>query len=138
MGWTFSDWTRSELIELLTEPGETDTARYETIAHAIRGDVLWQVIRFSSKEPAPIELVTGCSSTIIGCTLLSRSSGWWGFKEIEEAKHPYYYSCPLCYLDMAPERCPEWREGVREYHAGLRASDSHSSAFSPVEQAAYA
>ena len=42
MGWTFSNWTRAELIEHLTQPGETDTARYETLRFAIRGDVLWQ------------------------------------------------------------------------------------------------
>lgn len=138
MGWTFSNWTRSELIALLTEPGERDVARYETIAYSVRGDVLWQVIRFSSKEPAVIGLVADHSSTIIGCTLLERSSGWWGFKEIEEARHPHYYSCPLRYLTMAPERCPEWREGVREYHAGRRASAPRGRAFPSIQQAAYA
>ncbi len=98
MGWTFSNWTRAELIEHLTQPGETDTARYETLRFAIRGDVLWQVIRYTSKEPAVIEMVADHSFTIIGCTLLERSSGWWGYKAMVEQAHPYYYSCPLKYL----------------------------------------
>jgi hypothetical protein len=36
---------------------------------------------------------------------------------MEETSHPYQYSCPISYLDMAPEKCAEWREKVREYHA---------------------
>jgi hypothetical protein len=31
--------------------------------------------------------------------------------------HPYYYSCPLRFLDLAPEQSRAWREGVRAYHA---------------------
>ncbi|MGH8472386.1 MAG: hypothetical protein ACREVJ_08050 [Gammaproteobacteria bacterium] len=30
--------------------------------------------------------------------------------------HPYYYSCPLGYLKLAPADCAAWREGVRAYH----------------------
>lgn len=138
MGWTFSNWTRGELIEHLTQPGETDTARYETIAYALRGNVLWQVIRYSCKQPAVVELLADHSSTIIGCTLLERSSGWWGYKAMEEQGHPYYYSCPLKYLTMAPERSPEWREAVREYHAGRRASAPRGRAFPSIQQAAFA
>ena len=137
MGWTFSNWTRAELIEHLTQPGETDTARYETLRFAIRGDVLWQVIRYTSKEPAVIEMVADHSFNIIGCTLLERSSGWWGYKAMVEQAHPYYYSCPLKYLAMAPERCPEWREGVREYHAGRRVSN-HRPTRLTAQQAAFA
>ncbi|MFG1304689.1 hypothetical protein V5F34_11185 [Xanthobacter autotrophicus] len=135
MGWTFSNWTRSELIEHLVEPGETDTARYETIAYALRGNVLWQVIRYTSKEPAVIELVAGLSTTIIGCTLLRQSSGWWGYKPMEEAGHPYHYSCPLRYLAMAPERSPDWRDGVRAWHAGRRVSASRGRALPSSPQA---
>lgn len=36
--------------------------------------------------------------------------------------HPYYYSCPLSYLDLAPEQSAEWRAGVRAYHARRRTS----------------
>jgi hypothetical protein len=58
----------------------------------------------------------------IGCHLLESSGGEWGYKSLDESVHPYYYSCPLRYLDMAPVRSSEWREGVRAYHAGRRKS----------------
>jgi hypothetical protein len=35
--------------------------------------------------------------------------------------HPYYYSCPLRYLDMAPVQSFEWRERVHRFHAGRAA-----------------
>lgn len=35
---------------------------------------------------------------------------------------PYYYSCPLRYLDMAKELSPGWREKVRAYHTQRRQS----------------
>lgn len=133
-----SNWRRDELIAELVEPGETDTARYETIAHAIRGDVLWQVIRYTSKQPAVIELVADLSSTVIRCSLLGRSSGWWGYTARDELEHPDHYSCPLRYLAMAPEHSPEWREGVREYHASRRASASPRRAHRFGQQAAFA
>ena len=34
--------------------------------------------------------------------------------------HPYYYTCPLSYLDLAPEQSADWRAGVRAYHARRR------------------
>ena len=36
---------------------------------------------------------------------------------MEESMHPYYYSCPLSYLELVPidqyGGNAEWREGVR-------------------------
>lgn len=38
-----------------------------------------------------------------------------------ESMHPYSYSCPLSYLEMAPVECEAWHEQVRSYHeAGRR------------------
>jgi len=34
-----------------------------------------------------------------------------------ESMHPYYYSCPLAYLDAVPVACEEWRQLVLQYHA---------------------
>ncbi|ATN36828.1 hypothetical protein ACO34A_23920 (plasmid) [Rhizobium sp. ACO-34A] len=118
MGWIFSNWSREALIEELVQPGETETDRYETVAYAIREDVLWSVIRFTPKEPDTSKPVCEQTTAIIGCTLLGQSSGWWGYKTLEEAAHPYYYSCPLRYLEMAPEKSSEWRDRVRAHHAG--------------------
>lgn len=44
----------------------------------------------------------------------------WGYKPIPEKDHPYFYSCPLSYLDMVPEdrypeqTRPDWRRTVRD------------------------
>jgi len=44
----------------------------------------------------------------------------WGYKSLIEAMHPFYYSCPLSFLEMvpagSPEVCPEWRAMVRKWH----------------------
>jgi len=56
----------------------------------------------------------------IGCDLLdySKADEGWGYKDMEEGMHPYFYSCPLKYLALVPAvASEEWREGVRQYHA---------------------
>ncbi len=122
MGWTFSNWSRNELIELLVESNETETHRFETLAYSLRDNVLWSVIQCLPKPPAGAQPPAELPTTIIGCTLLERSSGWWGYKAMKEEGHPFYYNCPLRYLKMAPEQSPAWREGVRTYHARRRAT----------------
>lgn len=122
MGWTFSNWSRNELIELLVETNETETHRYETLAYSLRDNVLWSVIQCSPKPPAGAQPHTELPTTIIGCALLERSSGWWGYKTMKEEGHPFFYNCPLRYLKMAPEQSSAWREGVRTYHARRRAT----------------
>ncbi len=52
--------------------------------------------------------------------LLQSSGGKWGYKAMDESMAPYYYSCPLRYLDMAKELSPGWREKVRAHHARQR------------------
>jgi hypothetical protein len=41
----------------------------------------------------------------------------WYHKPMEESMGPYYYSCPLSYLDLAPVASWHWRDGVIQYHA---------------------
>lgn len=118
MGWTFfSNWTSSELIGELTQSDESDNARYETIAHTLRGNVLWSVVRITAKQPGMHKLDAGQSTVVIVCHLLQGAGSRWGYKSVTEVMHPYYYSCPLSYLDMAPERSRRWRNGVRAWHA---------------------
>lgn len=122
MGWTFCCSTRKELIQERTEgwrhKGNGQKAS-ECIAHCYRGNVhrgvLWTVwVRYNQDGTE--------RDRFIGCDLLEylRSQGpgyQWGYKDMCESMHPYYYSCPLKYLDMVPVACEKWREGVREYHA---------------------
>ena len=120
MGWYFSRQTRDQLIRELIEPLESERARSEVIVHTVRGNVLWSVVRVTAKQAGVLNLAAGESTTYIRCNLLQRSGDEWGYKPMDESMHPYYYSCPLRYLDMAPMRSAKWREGVRAYHAQRR------------------
>jgi len=120
MGWYFSRQTRDQLIRELIEPQEAENARSEVIAHTLRGNVLWSVVRITAKQAGVMKLAAGDSINVIRCDLLQGSGGEWGYKPLDESMHPYYYSCPLRYLDMAPVQSPEWREGVLAHHASRR------------------
>ena len=120
MGWYFSRQTREQLIHELIRPQESERARSEILAHALRGNVLWSVARVTAKQAGVLDLAEGESTTFIRCDLLEGAGGEWGHKPLDEAAHPYYYSCPLRYLSMAPVKSPEWREGVHAYHANRR------------------
>ena len=121
MGWYFSPQSRSELIAELIAPQETERASVKVIAHALRGNVLWSVTEVTAKvEGVHRHLAPGQSLRYIRCDLLERSGGQWGYKPLDESMHPYYYSCPLSYLDLAPEQSADWRAGVRAYHARRR------------------
>ncbi|CUR45129.1 hypothetical protein [Alloalcanivorax xenomutans] len=120
MGWYYSRQTRAQLIQELIQPQEGERAYYDVIAHALRGNVLWSVVRITAKQAGIFSLDIGETTSFIRCDLLQGSGGEWGHKPLEESMHPYYYSCPVRYLDMAPEQCREWREGVRAYHTRRR------------------
>jgi hypothetical protein len=76
-----------------------------SLVHEHGADVLWAVQR-TSQNAQPFE-------THIACFLIEGS----GYKGMDECEHPYYYSCPVEYLDLAPQACAEWRARVRRYHA---------------------
>ena len=123
MGWLFSSRTRSELIRDLTRPEDQARAHVRVIAHTLRGNVLWSVTEVTAKtEGVHPDLAPGESMRYIRCDLLQRSGGEWGYKAMDESMAPYYYSCPLRYLDMAKELSPGWREKVRAHHARRRQS----------------
>ena len=115
MGWFFtSNQNRTSYIDSLTRDescihSETKVPVTRTcLAHTIRGNVLWVVWKIDTPEYTKI---------YIGCDLLKkpRNEGW-GHKPMDEAMHPYYYSCPLKYLKMAPVANEQWRENVKAFH----------------------
>lgn len=55
----------------------------------------------------------------IGCYLLSKHGGDWGYKPMSEGVGPYYYDCPLRFLDAVPVANEEWRHKVLAHHAEL-------------------
>lgn len=128
MGWLFtSGSTRRSQIAERTKGWERTTedgvlVKSTCLARCYRGGVfsgvLWTVWeRAFTKDGQDTEP----SQRWIGCDLLryQRDYGW-GYKDMEESMHPYFYSCPLKYLEMVPIEqhggCAQWREQVRLHH----------------------
>lgn len=111
MGWDFTkDATRADVIADRIRDWDNATHAGRTLRHCAKGNVLWTVRELTYKATGKVE-------RFIGCDLLKQQRGYgWGYKDMEEASHPYYYSCPLDYLEAVPAECEEWRKGVREYH----------------------
>ena len=111
MGWLFTYGKRkADIIKELIAPEENETRRWETIAYCVRGNVLWSVIAITYRQD-------NRSKRLIVCHLLAKKKDCgWGYKDIDESMHPYYYSCPLHYLDLAPVTNTEWRARVQAYH----------------------
>ncbi|MCA9112343.1 MAG: hypothetical protein KDA52_20475 [Planctomycetaceae bacterium] len=130
MGWTFqSGSTRKSLIDERTRPWERETnggtIKTTCLAHCFRGGrfsgVLWAVWeRIIEQNGQPTEL----TQRWITCDLIRCHAGDWGYKDMSEACGPFYYSCPMKYLDLVPlERYggnAEWRQHVRDHHARQR------------------
>ena len=129
MGWLFSHRSRSDLVQALVRPEEDEDARQVVVDHCLCDDVLWSVAEVTVK-PGGIhpDLAPGQSRRFIRCDLLDQYKGLWGYKGLEESMHPYYYSCPLRFLDLAPEACPAWRQGVRALHADRRERNPRGTA----------
>src|SRR5690606_13308525 len=59
MGWYFSRQTRDQLIHELIQQQESESARSEVIAHTLRGNVLWSVVRITAKQAGFMKLAAG-------------------------------------------------------------------------------
>ncbi len=132
MGWLFTRGsTRQELIRERTRnwtAGGPDgmTVVTSCLAHCYRGGafsgVLWAVWERVFVRGGEVVKPT---ERWIACDLLRhRRDDGWGYKDLEEQMHPFFYSCPAKYLDLVPLEtyggCKEWREGVRRYHERQR------------------
>lgn len=114
MGWLFKyGATRSDLIRELSDKSvvqlRPNGGTFATLRRCTRGNVLWAL--HESIDP------DGVSTRFIACYLLQRSAEGWGYKDMDESMGPYYYTCPISYLDEASEPISEtarkWREEVR-------------------------
>lgn len=98
MGWLYGWDSKRDIIQHLTK----DEENCITLHKCLRGNVLWSVVQ-----------VRKTSDKFIACFLLQKNDGQWGYKDMEESMHPYYYTCPIAYLDEVPEACAAWRAIVR-------------------------
>lgn len=123
MGWSFGHSRRADLIRDLTRTEVGEKATRTCVAHCYRGSahrgVLWSVWSVQDKT-------TGAETRYIGCDILeylrgNGSGNEWGYKDLCESSGPYYYSCPLAYLEMVPvpdsPYAAGWRANVRAWHA---------------------
>ena len=54
----------------------------------------------------------------IGMDLLIPDKTGWGYKPMCEEAGPYFYGCPLSFLDMVPHVAnQQWRDDLRKHHA---------------------
>lgn len=108
MGWLHFARTRKELIADLVAP----EARVQTLRYCVRGNVLWSVRQYTTDD--------GNTHLCIDLDLMAKRDGIWGYKAMGESCFPFYYTCPLAYLELVPVANEEWRVEVRAYHAGRR------------------
>lgn len=115
MGWLFSKSTKKDMIQRITDRSVSTNCIHETLTSCIRGNVLWTVTEMTFLADGD-KYKQGQKHRYIGCFLLQGSGGEWGYKDMDESMHPYYYSCPLSYLRMVPVANAEWREKVVRHH----------------------
>lgn len=118
MGWWFTqNATKKNIIAKLIKDEENESAKWTTITHCVRGNILWIVREMFYKKENKTERYIQCS--ILGA---EKDYGW-GSKDMEESMGPCYYSCPLKYLDLVPEPkseySKEWRDKVRKHNNKL-------------------
>ncbi len=118
MGWTFIlGADRKRIIEEIVSPENRPDSRFETLRYCARGNVLWAVHQVTDRKSME-------KTRFIGCHLLQRRAEGqgmhkitsWGYKSMDESVYPYYFTCPLTYLDDAPATCEKWRDQVRIYN----------------------
>ncbi len=124
MGWVYSTaWPkRKYLIAERIQREEHNNIRWICLKHCFRGNawkgVLWTVWEVIKLNPDTGEVIE--TDRYIGCDLIewsNREPASFGVKDMSEECGPYYYSCPLSYLDMVPVANQKWRDGVQSYHA---------------------
>lgn len=109
--------SRKDIIEeIARDQHDTKNGRiHKTIAHAVVLNTVWAVHQI-------VDLNGNVPERYIACYRLGKRPEGWGYRPDDEGVGPTEYSCPLRFLDMAPEANAEWRQKVREYHAAKAAA----------------
>jgi len=117
MGWTYPhDASRRDVIDELTRDQSTEGKVFRTLRKCFRGNTMYAL-----HESGPV----GETKKWLAVYLLQRSQGSWGYKDMDESMMPYYFDCPVSYLDAADEpvgeSASEWRAEVRRLAAERKA-----------------
>lgn len=125
MGWTYywaPSTTKTADLVIKDLEGKTKTRQWEVIDHAMRGSVFYGLVKVT-------DLTDGTVSHYGAVWLTSRRNGEFGYKDMSEGAHPYYYDCPKRILDKLDKLAPnpgqsarEWRQRCRDKAAKGRGS----------------
>lgn len=118
MGWDFtSGASRQDIVRSILEGFKSDV---KVLGHASTcyGRRLWVTVQTDSLTP------------LVCLYLLDKQAGYgWGYKDMDESMHPYYYDCPLKLL-LGPgthnQQSINWRAKVNEYHKQKKKNDRSS------------
>jgi len=99
------------------------------VTRRLVGNVLWTVVEASShygpyEFDGDVFMPGGVYRFVRAHHLKETGHRRWDAQSFWEKEHPKMYSCPLRYLDMTTEKCPEWRAHVRAWHATWHRSES--------------
>jgi len=109
--------TRADVIAELTEEKISEDRIFRTLRKCFRGNTMYAL--HESGKPGEV------SKWICVYLLIRGGEYHWGYKPIEESMGPYYFDCPVSYLDEADattsQSAIEWRAEVRRL-AAIRSS----------------
>jgi len=114
MGWVFTrNQTKNELVNRLIQPYFDDETGNSSkcVRHSLKGNHLWCIFDNCDGK-------TGLTTRYIALFLLScdRDYGY-GYKDLSESAHPFYYDCPISFFKDVPiVACEEWRQIVMSRH----------------------
>jgi hypothetical protein len=107
-------------VDMLNQPMDNQFIKSETVEHqVVAGIYLWRLVRITAKQDCIRDLSPGFSSLFIFCHLLREMENPFDILGHPESERLGYYSCPLHFLDQAPARSGQWREGVRAFHRSM-------------------
>ncbi len=116
MGWTFPNATliKAAIIRYRIQPQRSSDGWTQTvIAHHVVDDTLWKVIE-TSLPRSPLQ-------RYLGLDIPMQSPHRYGYKDLDESRDPYAYTCPLSFLAITPVQNSAWRAKVHEHHASRQA-----------------
>lgn len=118
MGWDFcKTWkTTADVVKSITQGYGVQTSKL--IKQRVEkgcddpSHVLWTIGFSKPSKEHPV------AEAYIGCFLIQKVRGEWGYKALCESMGPCYYDCPLEYLQQVPIASVSWRKQVVAFHEG--------------------
>ena len=112
MGWLFGWNTRKELVDHLCEGNGVTTLKRRFV-----GNTLYTVNAYEQANGTVIKYA--CVYLLKGPAYGNKNDRHgWGYKDMDETMHPYYYDFPVSWLDLLSptdsENARKWREEVRK------------------------